>query len=149
MGSALSGRVLLVTVCAATVVSVVAVTSCKSDSVTPPIVTPPVVPPSSDTTSTATPFGLRWSQLPNSPSYGSASDAFGHFMDASFITPDEGWVVGIQGDMYHTSVQLESHTLWESTSSSTSLRRDSWPTRTARACPESGQPPESRDKTPR
>jgi photosystem II stability/assembly factor-like uncharacterized protein len=24
-------------------------------------------------------------------------------MDASFITPNEGWVVGIQGDMYHTA----------------------------------------------
>src|SRR5437868_6932417 len=96
MNSALSARVLTFAVCTSFVL-VVATTSCKSDSVTPPV-TPPT-----DTTGTGSQFGIRWKMLPNSPSYGNASDAFGHFMDASFITENEGWVVGIQGDMYHTS----------------------------------------------
>ena len=101
MNSALSERVLAILLFGAGATGAAAITSCKTDSVTPP---PEVVTlPPSDTSSTASQFGRRWSLLPNSPSYGLTADAFGHFMDASFINPDEGWVVGIQGDMYHTT----------------------------------------------
>lgn len=46
---------------------------------------------------TAVPRPVGWHLLPRSP-----RDTNGHFQDAAFISPLEGWVVNIPGTVYHT-----------------------------------------------
>ncbi|MEP6508307.1 MAG: YCF48-related protein [Gemmatimonadales bacterium] len=101
MNSALSGRVTSFVGVTVSLVAVITLGSCKSDSTAPPVV---VIPIPSDTTGTASAFGKGWSLLANSPvTFNANSDSFGHFMDASFITQNEGWIVGISGEMHHTT----------------------------------------------
>ena len=48
---------------------------------------------------------IAWNTLAGSPqSHGS------HFQDASFISPQEGWVIGAPGDVYHTA---DGGTSWD------------------------------------
>ncbi len=75
----------------------IAFAGCTNDSSGPGITPPPPPPPPIDTIATISPAASAWSQLDNSPS------TEGHFQDASFVSANEGWVVGILGDMYHTT----------------------------------------------
>lgn len=78
------------------VVAVLTLTQCSSEKpFEPPDPGTPTLP--TDTVASLSALGAQWTELPTSPS------APGHFQDASFITPDEGWVVDIGGGVFHTS----------------------------------------------
>ena len=82
----------------------IAFAGCRNDSSGPGVTPPPPPPPPVDTIATISPSASAWSQLDSSPS------TDGHFQDASFINENEGWVVGILGDVYHT---IDGGATWE------------------------------------